>query len=369
MALFTAAYGVLNAYAGQRHGLLDDPDPLPSVLLSLLVGAVLLVRRRFPLWVVAVVYATDLVRADPVAMGVVGFTLGSLPGGRYRSLRPLALGVGVLVHTFSQVSGLQQVGVARALVYSAGIVGGGALAGLYLGAREALLTRAVREAALQREGARAEERRRIAWEMHDVVSHRVVQIVMDADVLALGLRPRDPERAAEAGEVAALGRQVLEELRETLGVLRRGDTPVTPLPTLADLAELVERARETAGTPVRLRQGPGLGQVPAGVQRTAYRVVQEALTNALKHAPGAPVEVELALASDGGAAGAGGVLRVHVGNGPAAGGARVGVPSGGNGLAGMDERVRVAGGRLVAGPRPDGAGFDVRADLPLTGAR
>ncbi|MEV7417415.1 histidine kinase [Streptomyces sp. NPDC089919] len=361
IALFTVAYGLLNSFEGVRRGLLPTTYPTAGVLLTLAVGALLLVRRRYVVPVALAVFAADLFRADPVAVAVAAFTLagGEREGSRPPPSRILLLLLGAAAHTVSQATSEQPVPVARALVYSAGVVGGGALAGLYLGTREQLARRRAAEHRMAADRTRAEERRRIAWEMHDVVTHRVVQIVLDADVLALQLRAADPAGASEAGRIAATGRQALEELRATLGVLRRGDTPVAPQPTLADLPALL--AGGPAGAGAVLRAGPGLDAVPATVQRTAYRVVQEALTNARKHAPGAPVTVSVALA--------GPLLRVHVGNGPPRGPGPAGLPSGGHGLIGMAERVRLAGGTLTAADRADGAGFDVRAELPVDGGR
>ena len=206
------------------------------------------------------------------------------------------------------------------------------------------------------EAAADEERRRIARELHDVVAHRVSTIVIQAEA---GLATaREPERAEAAfTAIAGSGRLALGELRSLLGVLRDGDAAAetAPQPSLERLAELLEAARG-AGVPVSARVDGELAGLPAEVDLAAYRVVQEALTNVLRHARTAAevtvrrergtvaVEVRNALAPD---------------DAPHAGGA-------GQGLAGMRERVRMCRGEFSAGP--DGGDFVVRARLPLEGA-
>jgi signal transduction histidine kinase len=159
-----------------------------------------------------------------------------------------------------------------------------------------------------------------------------------------------------AGQVQTAGRQALDELRQMVGVLRAEDVdeaaPLGPQPGLADLPTLVEHAR-TAGMAVQLRCDGGT-DVDPGVGRAAYRIVQEALTNAGKHAPAAAVQVEVRREPHH--------LTVRVANGPSQHRAEQ-VPGGGFGLVGLGERVRTLGGRLTAEPRLDG-GFAVEAELP-----
>jgi len=203
----------------------------------------------------------------------------------------------------------------------------------------------------------AEERRRIAREMHDVVAHSVSTMVIQAGG-ARRILARDPQRAIEAAAlIERTGREALSEMRHLLGVLHAGDeaAALAPQPTLHELGALIERSR-AAGLPVELHVTGELGELPAGVDLAAYRVVQEALTNALKHGGGrAEVRVEhggdelLLTVSDRGD-----------------GTPRPRAESGGHGLVGMRERVRVIGGDLRAGPRP-GGGFEVEARLPLQG--
>ncbi|MDQ0382044.1 sensor histidine kinase [Amycolatopsis thermophila] len=238
----------------------------------------------------------------------------------------------------------------------AALVGGGALAE----ARRALIVslterarRAEAEQGRRVAEARAAERTRIAREMHDVLAHRLSLLATYAG--ALEYRPDSaPERIAQAaGVIRATVHQALEELRHVIALLRDSDEDLEgPLPTLAGLPDLVEESR-AVGTPVEVRDGlADPAAVPGATGRAAYRVLQEALTNARKHAPGRPVRIEL-----GGAPGT--RLRIEVSN-PVTDGVRG--PGTGTGLVGLTERVRLAGGRL---DHEAAAGeFRLSAELP-----
>ena len=214
----------------------------------------------------------------------------------------------------------------------------------------------VRESAVA--GAREAERRRIAREMHDVLAHRLSLLSLHAG--ALEFRPDAPpaEVAEAAGVIRRTAREALEDLREVIGVLRAGEAagtpPEAPQPTLAALDTLVETAR-AAGLRIQARLEPAEG-VPTLVARTAYRVVQEGLTNASKHAPGAVVEVLV---------GGGDPLEVAVVTRTPLGVAitREPLPGAGSGLIGLAERVTLAGGTLDHGPTPAGD-FVLHARLP-----
>jgi signal transduction histidine kinase len=197
-----------------------------------------------------------------------------------------------------------------------------------------------------------EERTRIARELHDVVAHNMSLIAVRAETAPYRL-PDLPESArAEFISLSAVAREGLVEMRRLLGVLRQ-DRPadLAPQPELADLPTLVDAARQ-AGLSVELSVPVGLDHLPAGVGLCVYRIVQESLSNAGQHAPGAAVTVSVD--HDSGAV----VLRVA--NGP---GGSAGTPENGHGLTGMRERVTLLGGSLSAGPSPDG-GFVVSAVLP-----
>jgi signal transduction histidine kinase len=228
------------------------------------------------------------------------------------------------------------------------------------------------ERRLHEDAAREAERRRIAREMHDVLAHRISLLSVHAG--ALEFRPDAPpaEIAAAAGVVRGAARAALQELREVVGMLREdegdgadgagpaaaGRATEPPQPTLGEVPALVEESR-AAGTRVTLRIDAGdCDAVPAALGRTAYRIVQEGLTNARKHAPGAAVDVEV-----GG--GEGRLVVSVVSRRPV--GARAdagdGPPGAGTGLIGLGERVALAGGELEHGPDAEGD-FALRATLP-----
>ncbi len=201
----------------------------------------------------------------------------------------------------------------------------------------------------------ADERRRIARELHDIVAHSVSVMVVQAGG-GRRIAGQDPARAAEAARrIAGVGDEALREMGRLLGVLQAGAAPAPPLETqgVDGLERLAERARG-AGVPVTVRIEGRRSAAPEGVERAVYRVVQEALTNVLKHAPGASTEVVLTFGAT--------ALEVSVVND--AGPPGKGLRGAGRGLEGMAERVRLAGGELHAGARP-GGGFEVRARLPL----
>ncbi|MDQ2588287.1 sensor histidine kinase [Saccharothrix yanglingensis] len=239
-----------------------------------------------------------------------------------------------------------------------------ALAVLYLRARGQLVDslreraeRAEREQVLLAERARAAERRRLAEEMHDVVTHRLSLVVLHAG--ALGVGSAEPAVRAAAEDIRQACALALTELRDLVGVLRTGGevTAGAPAePTAPDPRTLVDEAR-AVGERVSYSAGGVPGRVSPTVRRTAYRVVQESLTNARKHAPGAEVAVVVDYRGDG--------VTVRVTNGPARWAADDALASSGSGvgLLGLGQRVELVGGALHAGPTPDG-GFRVDAALP-----
>ncbi|GHG77480.1 sensor histidine kinase [Streptomyces griseocarneus] len=402
---------------------------LPGVLgglVGLPAGTTLLLRRRWPVAVVLVSIAI-LPAEMGVLLGIVSmYTLAAseVPRRIIAVLAGASL-VGTLIVTFARFhKDMAQDGYRPgfwltwvfSLVMALGLTAPPVLLGLYVGARRRLVE-SLRERAdgLERElslladraeeravWARNEERTRIAREMHDVVAHRVSLMVVHAAALqAVALK--DPEKASRnAALVGDMGRQALTELREMLGVLRSGsDAGVRPPgaveserlaavataasarvrvaagaagaggggvvdagdggPCLDGLGDLVGQSRD-AGMAVELSvMGEERAYAPE-VEQTAYRVVQEALTNVHKHAPGAKALVRLAHREA--------EVALQVENGPSDAGADAGpgLPSGGNGLVGMRERVAALGGVFVSGPT-DAGGFRVSAVIPDTGVR
>jgi signal transduction histidine kinase len=230
--------------------------------------------------------------------------------------------------------------------------------GLFVRARRELV-RSLRELA-DRAGdeARAAERRRIAREMHDVLAHRLSLLSVHAGALEFNSNAPAEEVAEAAGVIGESARAALDELSGVIGVLREdGGESLTepPQPTLADLAALVEESR-AAGMRITARIELGDAAPPAAVGRTAYRIAQEGLTNARKHAPGAAVTIAVDVLD--------GDLRVEVRSlAPVAVASGSPLPGAGTGLIGLAERVTLAGGELEHGVDLDGA-FVLRARLP-----
>ncbi len=202
-----------------------------------------------------------------------------------------------------------------------------------------------------------DERNRVARELHDVVAHCVSVMVIQASAAGL-VMTEDPVGAGAALRVVeTCGRDAMVDLRRIMGVLRRNDDNRDGLvPGLAQLGALIERTR-TAGVPTRLRFAGGRRVKVAGVDLVAYRVVQEALTNVVKHAPGSRATVKVSIGSD--------LVDVVVTN-TASGSVSTGrrLPESGHGLTGMRERIAIYGGTLSAGPTPTG-GYAVHASVPL----
>ncbi|MCZ7425461.1 histidine kinase [Micromonospora sp. WMMA1949] len=225
--------------------------------------------------------------------------------------------------------------------------------------------RAEAEQQLRLDQARQLERGRIAREMHDVLAHRISLLSLHAG--ALEFRPDAPpeEVARAAGVIRASAHAALQDLREVIGVLRAEvgseATPERPQPTLADVPALVAESRDAG---VRVGVVDEVSQpeaVPAAIGRSAYRIVQEGLTNARKHAPGAVVTVRLA-------GGPGHGLVVEISNPWPVGGPATAIPGTGTGLVGIAERVTLAGGSLEHGRDADGT-FRLTARLPWAADR
>jgi signal transduction histidine kinase len=203
------------------------------------------------------------------------------------------------------------------------------------------------------------ERARISRELHDVVAHHVSMIAVQAESARLttpGMPAAGAQRLSAIGDTA---RAALTEMRRLLGVLREdartGPAERQPQPGLQQLNELLDEARDASGTAARLIVSGPLAVLDPGVELAAYRIVQEALTNVRRHAPGAAVDVELHYGDD--------ALRLRVrDNGPGPGPARD-TPPGGHGLLGMRERAAAVGGELATGEAP-GGGFLVESTLP-----
>ena len=316
----------------------------------------LLLRRRWPLGL-----ATAVVPLSAVSIMASGAVLGAVFGLALRRRFVVAAGFAAGYLATTPIYLLLQREL-RLPVWTDAVVRGvlvtAALGwGLYARERQALIdhlgeraTRAETEQAARVARARRDERDRIAREMHDVLAHRLSMISLQAGALELHPALADDLHAA-AGVIQSGAHEALDELRAVVGVLRHdaGDEPEPPQPGLESVGDLVADARG-CGSDVRFREAVA-GRPPGGTGRVAYRVVQEALTNARKHAPGSPIDLVI----DGGP-GAG--LRIEVSNplSPANGS----VPGSGLGLVGLAERTELAGGRLTHGPAAGHFRLEVR---------
>jgi signal transduction histidine kinase len=337
-------------------------SPAVSVLVAVVSTVPLAWRRTHPAVAALVGTAVWLVPTPGgylllgyVVSGLLFYSLGAYDPVRWRVVAVTAVSAAVSV-----VATLLGPEVWQASIGAALAVTGPALAGGLVAQHRAqnarlreLTAELVRERAAAERAAAAEERTRIARELHDVIGHEITVIALQADAAAAAFA-RAPERAGvPIDRIRAAAARTLTEMRRVVGLLRDpedGDEQLRPQPGLADLAGLVQEAR-AAGTEVDLVLDPPAVAPPPSLQLTVFRIVQEALTNARRHAPGAPVRVRI----DG--AGTALCLEVHSGGRPARAGGS------GHGLIGMRERVRMHGGSLEAGPAPDG--FLVRARLPL----
>ena len=329
--------------------------------LAVVAGLALLVRRRFPLVAVAASLPPVVFAAYPPPSWLALYTYARRHGATRSTwvVGFVIIGTGVGSEIIGQTGWvgfpmLVGIAVKSALYCVPGMLG------LWLQQRQVLMAatrerieRAERERALLAERAVGEERRRIARELHDVIAHRAS--VMSLQAGALTVHAKDEATADTAEIIRDNSAKALTELRGMLRVLREGPSELTEAPAVQDIADLVRDAAET-GTPVRLTMSDGLPETSGTTGRAAYRVVQEALTNAARHAPGAAVTVVVEAGDD---------LTITVANGPS----RPSPTSGtGYGLLGMRERVALAGGALEAGPTADG-GFRVAAVLPLPESR
>lgn len=348
------------------------PSPLAWTMLAVqgLADAALVFRRQAPVLVIAILAGFTLVISLLISpAGLItpehatnvwapyGTVLAAYGPFYYRRDRRAAFAaVGTLTLIVARVwepsASVLMVGVLRTAV--------GPLLALYFTARHEVLQglrdraeRAEQQRHLLAEQARAEERARLAGEMHDVVTHRVSLMVLQAGALSITAKDEATRQAAE--ELRAAGCQALDELRDLVGILRT-EPDSDQAPSTPGLAALI--AESTAvGTPAELVEDGDPGLASPVVGRTAYRIVREALTNARKHAPGAPVLVQIGYRES--------QVTVVVSNGPAtrSAGRELSATGSGFGLASLRQRIELIHGTLRAGPTPDG-GFRLEVVLP-----
>ncbi|HSO53186.1 MAG TPA: histidine kinase [Actinomycetes bacterium] len=340
--------------------------PIPALLVYAVASAALYWRRQAPLAVLGVALAAWAVTLGSGYTDLGGVAIIALySAGRYANDdRWERLGVATAV-VVVVLDGLLDPVPWGEIVFGAVVMFVAWYIGRRLRLRRQRADELLREQAAEARRIVVEERTRIARELHDVVAHRVSLMTVQAGA-AKAVAAEDPEGALRAmGAVEEAGRQALDELRHLLGVLRpeTDHDGLGPQPGLADLPRLVEQTRG-AGLDVSLATDGVPARLPARVDLFAYRIVQEALTNVLKHAgPGARTEVRLGTDPGGiviEVLDDGRVAAVLPGSDGAAAGAR------GHGIVGMRERALLLGGTLDARPRP-GGGFRVAAHLPTGG--
>jgi signal transduction histidine kinase len=333
-------------------------------------GVPLLWRRRRPMLVLAIVVASALLlwtaagtRGAPPAVLIALYTVASLTDRR-TSLRALVLAsLVVLPYAADTTAPLRggrepfqfvRLGFQEAVIVAAWLAGEAVRARRqYLAQLEMRAAQLEHERETEAARAVAEEQTRIARELHDVIAHNVSVMVVQAAAADEVFDDRPDEARAALRSIDATGREALAELRRLLGGIRPDETELEPQPSLARLEDLVEGVRG-AGVRVVVGVSGKPRRLPPGIDLSAYRIVQEALTNVLRHSGASEVRVGVTYEPDA-------VVLTIADNGHAT---QNGEPQPGNGLLGMRERATLAGGTFEA--RARAGGFVVRARLPFT---
>jgi signal transduction histidine kinase len=371
LAALLAAYGLGHIWLGwiPDEGYAGGPRGLDTVVV-LLCTVPLAWRRRAPLAAFTVIIATFSL-AQPLTSASASFFAGLLPAligaysvARYEESRRVLTGIAIglagmllLVATTPNFQKSEELFLEAFLWSSAWLLG----RAIRLGERRAreLGMRAERLEREREEQARAaviDERARIARELHDVVAHGVSVMVVQAGAARSMLPEEDDATRAQLQSIEGIGRQALTEMRHMLEMLRDdAELALEPLPGIGQLDALVAAARD-ANLPVEVRIDGEPHPLPPGIDLTAYRIVQEALTNAIKHAGPATAHVTVRYCAD--------ALELEVSD-DGAGAPSANGNGAGHGLIGMRERTALYGGELRVGPRDDGAGYLVRVRLPV----
>ncbi len=370
LALFVLAINLIQP--GDLHGNEQIDLTVTDVVLIVIAAGALIFRRQAPLVVLgittlaAIAYTINTGVKSPIVLALTCaiFTVVAQLDRRTRSIAVIVTAVVMIGVAFAFTDGnvLDSLSTAVLVLLAAAI--GEAIR--YRRAYQEELEDRVRRAEQSREEEAErrviEERLRIAHELHDVIAHHIALMNVQAGVASHLLREQPDEADRALALVREGGRTVLRELTVLLGVLRRsgdGTLPTAPTPSLQEIGALIESF--TAAGLVVDWQPPASGPLPDVIELTAYRILQESLTNVVKHAPGAVVQIcfeqqrgslTIEITDDGG----------HPGTPYRS--AAVAAAGAGHGLLGMRERVTAVGGDLTVGPQPHG-GFRVRAVLPL----
>ncbi|MGW7693314.1 sensor histidine kinase [Streptomyces asiaticus] len=333
-----------------------EPATLPAYGLTTLTVVPLIWRRRAPLAVLTAIIATSALyklalegpgQPLPYTGLVIIYTIAAVSPPWKRLVAGGLLTVAVPVSVWLNTR------TARELTFSLFVFAAAYVFGRLTDARQ-------REHRIEAERAAARERARIAREMHDILSHAVSLMIVQAEAGPVAVRTA-PERAEAAFDaISATGRDAMAQLRRMLGVLREGDepgrAPREPQPGLAGLPELLDRIR-ASGLEVAYESAGTVRPLPEAIGTSVFRIVQEALTNVVKHAAARAVSVQLTYGE-----GAVDIRVLDDGRGPRSG------SGGGHGLIGVRERAAAHGGTAATGPGPDGRGFEVRVHLPVPAA-
>ncbi|MEU3353067.1 histidine kinase [Streptomyces sp. NPDC037389] len=364
-ALGAGVYNLSEILAAPQAGFLSEHLAFNAAA-SVVIGLLMVFRLRRPYAAAVLAAIGDWAVYAPAAVLLALFTLARR--GRVRAAWTVGILLAVVNAFTPWINGYPSYDLVYAGAYS-GEVMAFIVAPIVVGAHlrtghvrivslSEYTARLEREQQLLAEAAQAEERTRIAREMHDVVAHRITHVVVHAGALKLGAGKGSQWVAERAELIRTSGTQALDELRGVLGFLQppgreHEPAPLEP-PGVRALERLINGTRAT-GTQVRLSKEEPATTVPTALRATAYRIVQEALTNAVKHAPGAPITVAVRYPQD--------TMLLQITNGPTATPPRP-IPGGGNGLTGLRRRVREHGGTFIATPTSEG-GFHVEARLPL----
>jgi signal transduction histidine kinase len=366
LAAATAALGAVAVTEAVVRGY-DRPQTALAALIALAVVAPLALVRLWPATAAilsALAALSGLMLSYPgTVAGVIALAVLYGVAGRQRPLRTVcALPLPFALYAAAPLSSDRPGGKSFALILlavSALATAAGATLQLRDERRRHRATQQSAAASLMEYAARG-ERARIARELHDVVAHHITMIALQAEAARLATPGLPPDGARRLTAIGDTARTALTEMRRLLGVLREdmdAEPTLRPQPGLRQLNALLDEVRDAAtGSGVRLIVSGSVAPLDPGVELTAFRIVQEALTNARRHAPGAAIDVELRYSGDDL------IVRVYDnGPGPASNGGS------GHGLAGMRERADMVGGQVTACAAP-GAGFLVEAILPTKGA-
>jgi signal transduction histidine kinase len=372
IAIALALFGVVSEITT------EPPDDIPfrphdglSIAMTVAAAVPLLVRRKYPMASLAAIIPLSIwyshqqyIGGGPfIALLFALYAVAARPSSRKASVGALItvsiLGTALVVKDGVDI-GPDDLLPLYGFIVTAWVLGDNMrIRRAHVAAVEDRAERLEREQFVEAQRAVLQERSRIARELHDIVAHSMSVMLIQAGAARRQL-DRDVQASAEAlGHIELTGRHAMEEMRRLIGVLREdGDTASRlPQPGIDDVAILIEHCRE-AGLDVDLRVEGDEREMPSGLELVVYRIVQEALTNTMKHAGPARADVVFDYGTD--------VFRLVVAD-DGRGAASTPVSQPGHGLAGMRERVSLYGGELVAGPQP-GGGFRVTATLPLATA-